>query len=182
MPNATGRAALKERRQSRKAPTKSETPITVIEKDEEMTSATDTVTETDVPDFANLIEAAPEDYKPDRSPAGRKRTPSQFEAVLPGLKDQGWQRIRHDGQVTMVETESGQLKADPESVKASNAHVIKRELQKAQHFLGLGMDLNITAEYVEFRVRDLQKRETAKARERQEREAAGEDTSDEGDE
>lgn len=140
------------------------------------------VTDTDVPDFTALITAAPEDYKPDRSPAGRKRTPSQFEEVLPGLKDKGWQRIEHDGTVVMKETESGQLKADPQSVKHSNAHVIRRELQKAQHFLKLGMDLNITETHVEFRVRDLQKREQRAADEEYEREASGlADEEDDGD-
>jgi hypothetical protein len=173
VPNATGRAALRERRNARAAITDKET-ITV-------TTTEAPVSETnEVPDFTSLITAAPEDYKPDRSPAGRKRTPSQFEAVLPGLKDQGWQRIEHDGTVVMKQTESGQLKADPKSVKDSNAHVIRRELQKAQHFLKLGMDLNITETHVEFRVRDLQKRETQKAEEEYERELSGE--ADEADE
>ena len=179
MPNREGRTALKERRASRK-----KTPDTEpVKENTEMTTATETTETNDVelPDFTALITAAPEDYKPDRSPAGRKRTPSQFEAVLPGLKDKGWQRIEHDGTVTMKATESGQLKADPQSVKDSNAHVIKRELQKAQHFLGLGMDLNITETHVEFRVRDLQKRETEKAEEARRKEEAGEDSTDESD-
>ena len=144
-----------------------------------MTTTEAPVETNEVPDFTSLITSAPEDYKPDRSPAGRKRTPSQFETVLPSLKDQGWKRIEHDGTVVMKETESGQLKADPQSVKNSDAHVIRRELQKAQHFLKLGMDLNITDTHVEFRVRDLQKRETQKAEEEYERELSGEESEDE---
>jgi hypothetical protein len=123
-----------------------------------------------VQDFTGAIEAAPEGYSPDRSPAGRTRIPSQFEDVLPGLKDKGWQRIKHDGRVEMIETDNGRLIPDPATIKVSNAHVITRELRKAQHHLKLGMDLNVNAEYVEFKIRELQKR---KAR-------AGEKADDEG--
>ena len=108
----------------------------------------------DVPDFTGLIEDAPEGYKPRRSPAGRTRIPSQFDSLLPRLKGQGYKKIPHDGNVEV----DHQGKATPESIKGSNAHLIKRELQKAQHFNGLGMDLNITGTHVEFQVRDLQKR------------------------
>jgi hypothetical protein len=150
MPNRTG-AKLKSKRA--KAP---ETLDEIIEQSEtentEVTSATET--RPDVPDFTSEIEDAPADYKPNRSPAGRTRIPSQFDSVLPQYHGQGWKRIQHDGNV--VVDENG--KATPDSVKGSNAHVIKRELQKAQHYLGLGMDLNITQTHVEFKVRDLQKR------------------------
>lgn len=164
MPNATAR-------RTRKAATaKTPAVVEVPTVSEEIVTVT---TATQLPDFTSLIEPAPEGYKPDRSPAGRKRTPSQFEAVLPQYKGAGWQKLRHDGNVT-VDAETG--KALPESLKASDAHVIKRELQKAQHFLGLGMDLHITATHVEFNVRDLQKRERGNA------EATGEVASDEDDE
>lgn len=115
-----------------------------------------TTTETDTPElpFQLNISPLPEGYKPDRSPAGRTRTPSVFDDVLLGLKGKGWQKQPHDGNIQL--DEDG--KPTAESVKASNAHVIKRELQKAQHHLRLGMDIQITTTDVEFNVRDLQKR------------------------
>jgi hypothetical protein len=123
---------------------------------EETTVSTDYAWDTDqeqhqetdgpaLPDFASLIEDAPEDYKPERASAGRKREPSPFDNVLPGLKDKGYKRV------PIVVPDGGN--AD-EVVKE-----IKRQLQKAQHYHGLGMDLNVTTEYVEFQIRDLQKRE-----------------------
>lgn len=112
----------------------------------------------DVPDFTGLIEDAPEGYKPRRSPAGRTRIPSQFEGMLPGLKGKSWQRIPHDGKVKMVKTDTDRLIPDPESVKESSAHVIIRELRKAQQHLKLGMDLQITDEFVYFQIRDKQLR------------------------
>jgi hypothetical protein len=153
MPNAAGRRATKDRRNRNKVSLEE----VIMENEEPMTTAT--VNERpQVPDFTGAIESAPDGYSPDRSPAGRTRIPSQFEGILPGLKDKGWQRIRHDGRVKMMDTDTGRVVPDPESVKLSNAHVITRELRKAQHHLKLGMDLHITEEYVEFKIREIQKR------------------------
>jgi hypothetical protein len=163
MPNRAGKVATRSRK-SKAAETdllgNLSDSLTDHNKDKEannVSTSTDTNTENGVPDFTSLIQAAPEDYKPDRSPAGRTRTPSQFEAVLPSLKDKPYQRIPHDGNVEQEETESGRIKYVAKA--GTVAHVIKRELQKAQHHLGYGMDLHFTPEFVEFRVRDLQKKE-----------------------
>lgn len=123
------------------------------------TEETDTVRE--LP-FTLEITPAEEGFKPDRSPAGRKRIPSPFESVLPGLKGKGWQNQPHDGQVTV---ENGKVTL-PEGVKGSNAHVILRELSKAVKFLNsseggelnLGLDVNVTDSLVQFNVRDKQNR------------------------
>jgi hypothetical protein len=109
------------------------------------------------------ITPAEEGFKPDRSPAGRKRIPSPFEPVLPGLKGKGWQNQSHDGQVTV--SPSGKVEL-PDGVKGSNAHVILRELSKAVKFLNsseggelnLGLDVNVTDSLVQFNVRDKQNR------------------------
>jgi hypothetical protein len=63
---------------------------TDIKKDVTVTAAS-TVTEDTVREmpFEVDITPAPADYRPDRSPAGRKRTPSLFEPLLPGLKGKG---------------------------------------------------------------------------------------------
>lgn len=153
MPNRAGQA-LKGRRSKHKTDITLDEIISVQENQENGNMTMATETRPDVPDFTGEIEDAPEGYKPNRSPAGRTRIPSQFDSVLPNLKGAGWKRIPHDGNV--VVDENGKATAD--SVKGSNAHLIKRELQKAQHFHGLGMDLNITDSHVEFKVRDLQKR------------------------
>lgn len=116
--------------------------------------------ETPTVDYAAMIEDAPADYTPPRASAGRKREPSPFDDLLPKVKDQGYKRIPFDG--------------TDEAAKE-----IKRQLQKAQHFHGLGMDSAVTQvvgdgengvpvgetkHYVEFRVRDLQKREKSAAK------------------
>lgn len=128
-------------------------PIEPIEEPRTMSTDTDTAQK---PNFALLIESAPEDYKPERAAAGRKREPSPFDEVLPGLKGQGFKRVPHGGDVTL--DASGKV-VD----KGDTVNEIVRQLQKAQHFHKLGMDLNITPEYVEFSVRDLQKREKKEA-------------------
>jgi hypothetical protein len=164
MPNRMGATLKGKVKGRRKAadPTLDEIISDSEQETTEVTSATDTE-RPEVPDFTSLIEDAPADYKPNRSPAGRTRIPSQFDDLLPRLYEEGkqhgpsWKRIPHDGNVEV--DENGKATAD--SVKNSNAHIIKRELQKAQHFLGLGMDLNITKTHVEFKVRDLQKRKNA---------------------
>jgi hypothetical protein len=129
----------------------SDTTTTDIDKDETMT-ATDAPA---VPDFANLIEDAPQDYQPERASAGRKREPSPFDEIVAKVKDKGWKRVPFDG------TED-------------QAKLIRRQLQKAQQLHDLGMDLNQanvvgdgdngvpvgeTRHYVEFKIRDKQPRE-----------------------
>jgi len=89
------------------------------------------------------IQDAPEDYTPTRPSAGRKREPSPFDDVVLQVKDKGWKRVPI--------TEGG--------ANGEHAKTIKRLLQKSQHFHGLGMELNITDEYVEFMIRDKQKRQ-----------------------
>lgn len=103
-------------------------------------------------DFANAVEDAPEDYQPERASAGRKREPSPFDDVLLDFKGQGWKRVPHDGDVEL--DERGKVLHEGEVIKE-----IKRQLQKAQHWHKLGMDLNVTGQHVEFKVRELQKRE-----------------------
>jgi hypothetical protein len=138
------------------------------EKEPTVSTATDTAPETDEATVRELpfqvaITPAEDGYKPDRSPAGRKRIPSPFEAVLPGLKGKGWQNQPHDGQVEA--DDSGKVTL-PEGVKDSNARVILRELSKAVKFLnsteggelGLGLDVNVTKTDVQFNIRDKQNR------------------------
>lgn len=142
---------------------------------EELTVPTATKTKTDQTDFEDddvtvrelpftvNITPAEEGFKPDRSPAGRKRIPSPFEPILPELKGKGWQNQPHDGNVTL--DEKGKYNTG-DSIKDSNARVIHRELQKAIKFLNseaggelnLGLDINITEELVQFNIRDKQKR------------------------
>lgn len=133
-----------------------------------------TETEADVRDdlpFEVNITAAPDDYRPDRSPAGRKRLPSPFEAILPDLKGKGWQNQPHDGKVTPYNQEEVDNGGTPKyntgaSIKDSNARVIHRELHKAVKYLNspdggdwnLGLDINITETDVQFNIRDKQKR------------------------
>jgi hypothetical protein len=167
MPNRAGKTATKERRQA---------PAPVTETKEETPTVT-TATTTELPDFASLVEDTEEGYKPERKPAGRKRTPSQFEPLLPRQKDKGWKRIPHDGNVKFTDEkdDAGNTtrKMDADSFKASNAYVILRELRKAQHFLSLGMDVNVTDTHVEYNVRDLQKRERKAAEAAKAAEEAG---------
>lgn len=121
--------------------------------------------------FEVSITAAPADYRPDRSPAGRKRIPSPFEPILPDLKGKGWQNQPHDGNVTPYNTEEIEEGETPKfntgsSIRDSNARVIHRELHKAVKYLNtpdggdwnLGLDINITATDVQFNIRDKQKR------------------------
>lgn len=118
--------------------------------------------------FTVDVRPAPEDYRPDRSPAGRKRIPSPFEAILPDLKGKGWQNQPHDGKVVPASvSEDGTPKFDTgASVRESNARVILRELSKAVKFLNskdggelnLGLDQNVTATDVQFNIRDKQQR------------------------
>lgn len=137
-------------------------------------SAATTVDEADVRDdlpFEVNITPAEEGFKPDRSPAGRKRMPSPFETVLPSLKGQGWQNQPHDGkvEVTEIQNDNGTVTTKvliPQGVKDSNARIILRELSKAVKFLNsgdggkynLGLDVNVTPELVQFNVRDKQNR------------------------
>ena len=162
MPRST-----KSRRASTK-PTNSDNGVTT-----EMPTVTDTFdtdeTEmrTDLP-FELDITPAEDGYKPDRSPAGRKRIPSPFETVLPGLKGKGWQNQPHDGNVTV--SESGKVEI-PDGVRDSNARVILRELSKAVKYLNsedggslnLGLDVNVTDSLVQFNVRDKQNRKPRSA-------------------
>lgn len=114
--------------------------------------------------FTVDITPAEDGFKPDRSPAGRKRIPSPFETVLPELKGKGWQNQPHDGKV-VASGDSGKVEI-PDGVKESNARVILRELQKAVKFLNsedggelnLGLDVNVTDTLVQFNVRDKQNR------------------------
>jgi len=128
-----------------------------------------TVTEdavTEMP-FEVDITPAPADYRPDRSPAGRKRTPSLFEPLLPGLKGKGWQNQPHDKNVTPEEGKENKFNTT-DSVKDSNARIILRELSKAVKFLNsedggslnLGLDVNVTATDVQFNIRDKQARKS----------------------
>lgn len=176
MPNATGRSLTGRRGRRKKATEVAETPETEYSSDE---STEDTTTDStdkddtkmsdwdewsdntsdegdggnvatleaepepehdaDIPDFASMVEDAPADYTPQRASAGRKREPSPFDAIVLAAKDQGWKRVPHQG--------------SEETIK-----VIKRQLQKAQHYHDLGMDLNVTDSHVEFNVRDKQAR------------------------
>jgi hypothetical protein len=137
----------------------------------------ETEVRSDLP-FEIQISPAEEGFKPDRSPAGRKRIPSPFEEILPGLKGKGWQNQPHDGNVRPENREEidAALEAEEEpptpkfnttsSVAQSNAKVILRELQKAvKHLNGpqggemnLGLDVNVTESLVQFNVRDKQNR------------------------
>jgi hypothetical protein len=136
-----------------------------------MTTATANETEADaVRELPFTVEITPADpdFKPDRSPAGRKRTPSPFEAILPDLKGKGWQNQPHDGNVKP--DENGKYNTGS-SVKESNAKAILRELSKAQKFLNspeggelnLGLDVNVTEELVQFNIRDKQNRKPRSA-------------------
>lgn len=122
--------------------------------------------------FDFVVEAAPEDYQPERSNPGRKRAPSPFDDTLVEVKDKGWQRIAY---------------ANDEQKDA-----IVKELHRAKQFRGLGMDLNETSTHVEFQTRDLQKRAPRRKRDAEGNfiDAAGnvtdeanaaEDTTDDGD-
>jgi hypothetical protein len=150
---------------SRRGSRATTTPNDVKENVTVTTATEETEMRTDLP-FTVEITPAEEGFKPDRSPAGRKRIPSPFETVLPELKGQGWQNQPHDGQV--IVGESGKVDI-PQGVKGSNAAVILRELQKAVKFLNtprseggeelnLGLDVNVTASLVQFNVRDKQNR------------------------
>jgi len=146
--------------------------ISDIEKDVTVSSASATTTAT-APDedtvrelpFEVAITPAPADYRPDRSPAGRKRIPSPFEPILPELKGKGWQNQPHDGKVVPEEGKDNKFNTT-DSVKDSNARVILRELSKAVKFLNsedggelnLGLDVNVTATDVQFNIRDKQNR------------------------
>lgn len=118
--------------------------------------------------FKVAITPAEDGFKPDRSPAGRKRLPSPFESVLPGLKGKGWQNQPHDGNVKVEEGGKVEL---PKGVADSNARVILREISKAVKFLNsedggehnLGLDVNVTDSLVQFNVRDKQNRKPREA-------------------
>ena len=154
---------------------------TTNQENKTMTVTTDEVEMRDDLPFTVDVTPAEEGFKPDRSPAGRKRIPSPFEPLLPELKGKGWQNQPHDGKV-VTETEGGTkyntLSSVPKdengnpvsdirpSVRDSNARVILRELSKAVKFLNseeggdhkLGLDVNVTESLVQFNVRDKQNR------------------------
>lgn len=145
-----------------------DTDTLTLTKEDVTSTMTTATTETDEDTVRELpfevsITPAPEDYRPDRSPAGRKRIPSPFETVLPDLKGKGWQNQPHDKAV--VVEESGKVSL-PDGVKDSNARVILRELSKAVKFLNseeggelnLGLDVNVTGTDVQFNIRDKQNR------------------------
>lgn len=136
--------------------------------------------------FEVAISPAPEDHRPDRSSAGRKRIPSPYEPYLPELKGKNWQCQPHDGKVVPYTTSPdgkpkfNTLSSPPKnpdgtpsdvipSVKDSNARFILRELQKAVKFLNtpkekggeelnLGLDVHVTDSHVWFNIRDKQAR------------------------
>jgi hypothetical protein len=138
-------------------------------KKEDTVTAASTVTEDTVREmpFEVDITPAPADYRPDRSPAGRKRTPSPFEPLLPGLKGKGWQNQPHDGKVVAEDGKVDKYNTTT-SVADSNARIILRELSKAVKFLNsedggslnLGLDVNVTATDVQFNIRDKQARKS----------------------
>jgi hypothetical protein len=99
---------------------------------------------TEAPSFDFVVEAAPEDYQPERANPGRKRAPSPFDDVLVSVKDRGWQRVPY-------QTEE-------------QKDLIVKELHRAKQFHGLGMDLNETDTHVEFQTRELQKRKPRRKR------------------
>jgi hypothetical protein len=123
--------------------------------------------------FTVEITPAEEGFKPDRSPAGRKRIPSPFEPILPELKGKGWQNQPHDGNVVPERVgEDGTAKYNTtSSVRDSNARVILRELSKAVKWLNsgeggklnLGLDVNVTDSLVQFNIRDKQNRKPRNA-------------------
>ena len=148
-------------------------------------TVTATTDEADVRELPFEIDITPaeEGFKPDRSPAGRKRIPSPFEDstkpyYLPNLKGQGWQNQPHDGNVVPENQEEIDKAVaageDPptakynttSSIRESNARDILREIEKAVKYLNLphngdwniGLDKNITAELVQFNIRDKQDR------------------------
>lgn len=166
------------------------TTTDVIEKEPTVTATTVETEEDTVRSlpFEVAISDAPEGYRPDRSPAGRKRIPSPFEPILPDLKGKGWKNQPHDGKVVPFDSaEDGTpkfntLASSPKSkdgsesgtipsVKDSNAAVILRELSKAVKWLNteeggelnLGLDVNVTATDVQFNIRDKQKRKPKNA-------------------
>ena len=129
--------------------TKSRTVKASKDEAPEVESATNTDTESteqestdmstaEAPTFNFSVEPAPEGYEPERKNPGRTRTPSPFDDVLVEVKGKGWQRVPYSGD--------------------EHRKAIERELTKAKQFRGLGLDMNVTDEYVEFRSRDLQKR------------------------
>lgn len=146
------------------------------------TDETETAMRDDLP-FEIEITPAEEGFKPDRSPAGRKRIPSPFEGYLPALKGEGWQNQPHDGNViaeNQEEIDAAEERGDEpptpkynttSSVRESNARVILRELSKAvKHLnspeggeLNLGLDVNVTEKLVQFNVRDKQNRKPRSA-------------------
>lgn len=131
MPNATARRARKAAKSSETNSNPTDTETTDM--------STATATDTESVDYAALIEDTPEGYKPERSPAGRKRSPSPFDEVLPRVINEGWKKVPHDGTQEQVED-------------------IKKNLQKSKQMHDLGMEMNVTDTHVEFKVRDKQKR------------------------
>lgn len=119
-----------------------ETDTNTEQENTEMATATETRDDELTFDFT--VEAAPEDYEPQRANPGRTRKPSPFDEVLRDAYGKGWQRVAHNG--------------DEEKRKA-----IHRELTRAKSFVNVGLDLNDTDTHVEFRSRELQKR-TRKAK------------------
>lgn len=150
------------------------------------TEAEDTVRE--LP-FEVSISDAPDGYRPDRSPAGRKRIPSPFEDVLPDLKGKGWKNQPHDGKVILADQNSGKVVL-PDGVKESNARIILRELSKAVKFLNsedggehnLGLDVNVTPTDVQFNIRSKQNRKPRSAPGGGDVSDGEQDDSDDGDE
>ena len=70
---------------------------------------------------------------------------------LPSLKGKGWQRVRHDGNVTV--NERGRVPL-PEGVQHSNAKSFLKGLVKAARENDLGMDVEVTPTEIRFRVRE----------------------------
>lgn len=140
-----------------------DTATTDTEEDHPMSTDTDTFQEYDAPeyqtpdeatdetdtdesdsfddiDFLSATEALPDDYKPSRPSAGRKRKPTQFDDLVVEVKGQGYRKT-------------------PFATK-EQADYIAKQLNKAKTYRGLGMDLTINHETqcVEWQTRDLQDR------------------------
>jgi hypothetical protein len=94
----------------------------------------------DSADWASQVEVLPEDYKPSRPSAGRKRQPTPFDQLVLDVVGQGYRSIPFHND--------------------AEAQAIAKALRKATAFHSLGMDLTINSETgrVEFQTRAKQDR------------------------
>lgn len=91
-------------------------------------------------DYTSVIEELPEDFKPSRPSAGRKRIPTQFDDLVEQWSGKGYKSIA--------------FRSDEE------AEYISKMLRKATSYRELGMDLTVNKAngHVEFQIRPKQER------------------------